>query len=119
MLTPEELGTLPPVRQAMVRTHPASGEKALYVGSHAMAVEGVAAAEGRALIEELVAFATQPRFVHSHRWRPNDLVIWDNRVMLHRGRPYPYGLQRRTMVRTTVAGDGPTVAEPFAVPRVG
>ena len=115
MLTPEELKTLPPVRQAMVRTHPLTAEKSLYVGSHAMAIEGMAEAEGRALIEELLAFATQPRFVYTHRWRRHDLVIWDNRSMLHRGRPYPYGQQRRTMVRTTVAGDGPTVAEPFAM----
>lgn len=103
--------SLPPVRQALVRTDPVTGRKALYLGSHASHIEGMPVETGRALLQELLAFATQPQFVYRHEWRPGDLVLWDNRATLHRGRPYEAGQHRRLMVRATVAGEGPTVAQ--------
>ncbi|MBO0735580.1 MAG: TauD/TfdA family dioxygenase [Alphaproteobacteria bacterium] len=93
---------LPPVPQALVRNHPASGRTSLYLASHASHVIGWPVEEGRALIEELIAFATQPQFVYRHRWTVGDLVIWDNRCTMHRGRPYD-DTQRRVLHRTTVA----------------
>jgi alpha-ketoglutarate-dependent 2,4-dichlorophenoxyacetate dioxygenase len=93
---------LPPVPQALVRRHPASGRTSLYLASHASHVVGWPVEKGRALIEELIAFATQPQFVHQHRWTVDDLVIWDNRCTMHRGRPYDC-TQRRVLHRTTVS----------------
>jgi alpha-ketoglutarate-dependent 2,4-dichlorophenoxyacetate dioxygenase len=93
---------LPPVPQALVRHHPGSGRTSLYLASHASHVVGWPVAEGRALIEELVAFATRPEFVYRHHWSVGDLVIWDNRCTMHRGRPYD-DRQRRVLHRTTVA----------------
>ena len=65
--------------------------------------------KGRALLEELLEWATRPQFVYRHRWKANDLVMWDNRTCLHRGRPWDNGVYKRIMHRTTLAGDGPTV----------
>jgi alpha-ketoglutarate-dependent 2,4-dichlorophenoxyacetate dioxygenase len=111
LLTPEQERELPPVKQVLVRTNPVNGRKALYVGSHASHVVGMPVAEGRALLLELQALATRPEFVYRHAWRPRDLVMWDNRAVLHRGRPWDAAKHRRLMHRTTVAGDGPTVSE--------
>ena len=93
---------LPPVPQALVRHHPASGRTSLYLASHASHIVGWPVEKGRALIEELIAFATQPQFVYQHRWTVGDLVIWDNRCTMHRGRPYD-DTQRRVLHRTTVS----------------
>jgi alpha-ketoglutarate-dependent 2,4-dichlorophenoxyacetate dioxygenase len=93
---------LPPVPQALVRHHRHSGRTSLYLASHASHVIGWPVEEGRALIEELIAFATQPQFVYQHRWAVGDLVIWDNRCTMHRGRPYD-DTQRRVLHRTTVS----------------
>ncbi|HEX3524085.1 MAG TPA: TauD/TfdA family dioxygenase [Stellaceae bacterium] len=93
---------LPPVPQALVRHHPASGRTSLYLASHASHIVGWPVEEGRALIEELIAFTTQPQFVYQHRWTVGDLVMWDNRCTMHRGRPYD-DTQRRVLHRTTVA----------------
>jgi alpha-ketoglutarate-dependent taurine dioxygenase len=78
--------------------------KALYLGGHARSIEGMDEAESRALIDRLIAFSTRERFVHSHRWAPNDLILWDNRAVLHRATPFQSSNERRHMVRTTVAG---------------
>ena len=101
---------LPPVPQALVRHHPASGRTSLYLASHASHIIGWAVGKGRALIEELIAFATQPQFVHQHRWRVGDLVMWDNRCTMHRGRPYD-DTQRRVLHRTTVSDYANTVEQ--------
>jgi alpha-ketoglutarate-dependent 2,4-dichlorophenoxyacetate dioxygenase len=93
---------LPPVPQALVRHHPASGRTSLYLASHASHITGRPVEKGRALIEELIAFATQPQFVYQHRWTVGDLVMWDNRCTMHRGRPYDE-TQRRVLHRTTVS----------------
>lgn len=101
----------PPSLQPLVRTHPETGETILFVGAHVSRIIGLAQDESKALIAELVAHATQPRFVFQHRWAVHDLVIWDNRRTLHRGRPYDAGATRRVMHRATVDGDGPTVID--------
>ena len=93
---------LPPVPQALVRHHPASGRTSLYLASHASHISGWPVEEGRALIEELIAFATKPQFVYRHHWTVGDLVMWDNRCTMHRGRPYDE-TQRRVLHRTTVS----------------
>jgi alpha-ketoglutarate-dependent 2,4-dichlorophenoxyacetate dioxygenase len=107
----EHAAQVPPVRQALVRANPANGRKAFYVGSHACEIVGVPTAEARALLRELREAATRPELVYTHRWRVGDLVMWDNRCMLHRGRPWDESRYRRVMHRTTVAGEGPTVPE--------
>jgi len=93
---------LPPVHQALVRHHRYSGRTSLYLASHASHIIGSPVEEGRALLEELIAFATQPQFVYRHHWTVGDLVIWDNRCTMHRGRPYD-DTQRRVLHRTTVS----------------
>ena len=93
---------LPPVPQALIRHHRYSGRTSLYLASHASHIIGWPVEEGRALIEELIAFATQRQFVYQHRWTVGDLVMWDNRCTMHRGRPYD-DTQRRVLHRTTVS----------------
>ena len=100
--TEEERKTRPPARHPVVRRHPGSGRNALYIASHASHIIGWPVEKGRALLEELLAFATQPRFVYTHKWRPGDLVIWDNRCTLHRATPFESRAQIRDMRRTTV-----------------
>jgi alpha-ketoglutarate-dependent taurine dioxygenase len=98
----------PPVSHPIVRTHPETGDKALYIGNHAGAVEGLSEDDGKALLTELLAHATQPDFVYTHHWRPGDLVIWDNRVLLHRALAnYEMGRHRRVLHRTVVRGTAP------------
>jgi alpha-ketoglutarate-dependent 2,4-dichlorophenoxyacetate dioxygenase len=106
----EELAMFRPVRQRLVRTHPVSGRKSLYLSSHAGAIIGMPTPEARILLKDLTEHATQPKFVYVHHWRVGDLVMWDNRQMMHRVRRYDEG-QPRDMRRTTVAGDAPTAAQ--------
>lgn len=101
---------VPPQRQALVRTLPETGRKTFYAGAHAARVIGWSDEESRALIDRLNDLATRPEFVYSHRWAVNDLVMWDNRCCLHRGRPWDGSRHSRVMRRTTIAGDGPTVS---------
>ncbi|MBI1737557.1 MAG: TauD/TfdA family dioxygenase [Candidatus Rokubacteria bacterium] len=109
--TEAERAAVPPVPQALVRVHPATGRKALYLGSHASHIVGWPLAKGRILLLDLLAHATQPEFVYRHTWRVGDLVMWDNRCVLHRGRPWDEARHRRVMHRTTVAGAGPTAID--------
>ena len=101
---------LPPVQQVLVRHHRYSGRTSLYLASHASHVIGRPVEEGRALLEELIAFATQPQFVYRHCWTVGDLVIWDNRCTMHRGRPYD-DTQRRVLHRTTVSDVANTIEQ--------
>ncbi len=110
LLPSDHAAQVPPVRQALVRTNPANGRKAFYVGSHACEIVGMPTTEARALLHELREAATRPELVYTHRWRVGDLVMWDNRCMLHRGRPWDESRYRRVMHRTTVAGEGPTAS---------
>ncbi|TXL79526.1 TauD/TfdA family dioxygenase [Vineibacter terrae] len=111
VLTEAQKAEVPPVKQRLVRVNPINGRKALYVSSHASHILGWPFAEGRALLDSLTAHATQPAFCFSHHWRAGDLIIWDNRAVLHRATPYDAVRHRRLMQRTTVAGDAPTVAQ--------
>jgi alpha-ketoglutarate-dependent taurine dioxygenase len=98
----------PPVDHPLVRTHPDTGAKALYLGNHASHVAGLPEAEGKALLDALLAHATQRRFVYAHRWRAGDLVMWDNRCLLHRAvANYRLGHDRRILHRTVVRGTVP------------
>ncbi|MCP5152459.1 MAG: TauD/TfdA family dioxygenase [Chromatiales bacterium] len=108
--TAQELVTFKPVRQRLVRTHPVTGRKSLFLSSHAGTIVGWPMPEARAFLRDLNEHATQPRFVYSHRWQVGDLVIWDNRQTMHRARRFDES-QVRDMRRTTIAGDAPTVAE--------
>jgi alpha-ketoglutarate-dependent 2,4-dichlorophenoxyacetate dioxygenase len=94
--------TLPPVPQRLVDYYPTSGRTSLFLASHASHVIGWPEEEGRALLEELIEFATQERFVYTHDWTVGELMIWDNRCTMHRGRPYDL-TQRRVLHRTTVS----------------
>ncbi len=108
LASPEERAALPPVCWRMVWTNPVNGRKALYLASHAYAVEGMEAAAGKRLIDELMAAATAPGSSYEHKWQAGDVVMWDNRATMHRGRPWPPG-EARLMIRTTIsasAADG-------------
>jgi len=108
--TDEERERFRPVRQTLVRTHPVTGRKSLYLSSHAGTIVGWPLPEARAFLRDLVEHATQREFVYVHKWRIGDLVMWDNRQTMHRARPFPAS-EPRDMRRTTLAGDGPTVAQ--------
>jgi alpha-ketoglutarate-dependent 2,4-dichlorophenoxyacetate dioxygenase len=94
----------PPSRQRLVRRHPGSGRKTLYLSAHASHIVGWPVADGRILLYDLTLHATRPDFVYSHKWRVGDLVIWDNRATMHRGRPHdetrPRDLRRATTLDT-------------------
>ena len=111
LLPPEHAAQVPPVPQALVRANPRHGRKAFYVGSHACEIVGMDTDEARALLCDLLERATRPELVYTHAWRPGDLVMWDNRCTLHRGRPWAESAHRRVMHRTTVAGQEPPVPE--------
>jgi alpha-ketoglutarate-dependent 2,4-dichlorophenoxyacetate dioxygenase len=108
--TREEEAMFRPVRQRLVRTHPVTGRKSLYLASHAGTIVGWPVPEARALLRDLTEHATQPHFVHVHQWRQYDLVIWDNRQTMHRVRRFDES-EIRDMRRTTVAGDAPTIEQ--------
>ena len=80
----------PPQRWPAIWTNPVNGSESLYIASHIYEVEGLAPAEGESLIDELIEFCTQPQFVYSHKWMVGDVLIWDQRAAMHRGRPWPY-----------------------------
>jgi alpha-ketoglutarate-dependent 2,4-dichlorophenoxyacetate dioxygenase len=98
----DEKRRLPPVPQMLVRTIPQNGRKSLYVAAHAGRVYGMADEDGRALIDHLIAHVSQPQFLHTHRWRPNELVMWDNRCTMHRGMDYDDLRWVRDMQRVTI-----------------
>jgi alpha-ketoglutarate-dependent taurine dioxygenase len=96
------------VDHPLVRTHPETGAKALYLGNHASHILGLPIADGRALLDELMAHVTQPQFVYVHRWRVGDLVMWDNRCLLHRAvANFELNKHRRILHRVVVRGTVP------------
>ena len=111
--TEEERARFKPVRQRLVRTHPSTGRKSLYLASHAGGIIGWPVPEARAFLRDLTEHATQHQFVYAHTWRVGDLVMWDNRQTMHRARPFP-AHEKRDMRRTTLAGDGPTTVQAAA-----
>ena len=103
--TAEERAIYPPVRHPLVRANPVNGRRALFLGAHASHVEGLPLDEGRALLRALLEHVTGPEFRYRHEWQEGDLVVWDNRCVLHRATPYDTTRHQRLMQRTTVSGD--------------
>jgi alpha-ketoglutarate-dependent 2,4-dichlorophenoxyacetate dioxygenase len=107
----EERVKFAPVRHRLVRTNPATGRRSLYLSSHIGGIVGWPVPEALAFVRDLVEHATQRQFVYAHAWRQHDLVIWDNRQTMHRARRYKETSEVRDMRRTTLEGEGPTVAQ--------
>jgi alpha-ketoglutarate-dependent 2,4-dichlorophenoxyacetate dioxygenase len=108
--TDEERLRNPPVPQRLVRRHPGSGRRSIFLSAHAGAIRGWPMPEARALLRDLTEHATQRKFVYAHQWRLGDLVMWDNRAMMHRARRYDPA-EVRELHRTTVADDRPTLEQ--------
>ena len=107
-----ERATMPPVCWRMRWVNPVNGRASLYVASHTCGIEGMEKDAALALVDQLIADATRPEFTYLHRWQAGDVVMWDNRATLHRGRPWPDNLHPRHMVRTTIsARDADGVAD--------
>ena len=102
IVTPEERRALPPVRWRLTWRNPANGRRSLYIASHAGAIEGMSETESLHLLARLSADATRPELVYRHVWKSGDVILWDNRATMHRGRPWP-GAEERSMVRTTIS----------------
>lgn len=111
---PDERVSMKPVLQRLVRTHPSSGRKSLFLAAHIGAIVGWPKPEAMAFIRDLMEHATQAQFVYAHRWTQHDLVIWDNRSTMHRVRRFDDLTIVRDMRRTTTRCDGPTVAQQAA-----
>jgi alpha-ketoglutarate-dependent 2,4-dichlorophenoxyacetate dioxygenase len=105
---------MPPVEQYLVRVS-ASGRKALYIGQHASHIVGVNEKDSAGLLEELMEFATRSQFIYSHKWRPGDLLIWDNRCTLHRGTAFNRFVDRRDLRRATINEYGPEISSTGAL----
>lgn len=106
--TEDDMASAPPVVHPLVRTHPETGRKSLYIGMYSSHILDMPEEEGRALIEELLAHATRPELVYTHQWRPGDLVLWDNRCLVHRAvANYEMGKYRRILMRVVVKGTVP------------
>lgn len=109
--TEDEKRAAPPVTHPLVRVHPETSERSLYLGMYCSHIIGMEGAEGRKLLDDLLAHATQPRFVYTHKWQPGDLVFWDNRCLLHRAvANYEMGKSRRVLQRLVVKGTAPLAA---------
>jgi alpha-ketoglutarate-dependent taurine dioxygenase len=98
----------PPTPHPLARRHPATGRRAIYCGCHAWKIDGMSEEDGRKFLDDILAYATQDRFVYRHKWRRRDLVMWDNRCTMHAATPYDTAKELRIMRRTVVDG-GPTV----------
>ncbi len=103
--------TLPPVQQCMVRINRLSGRKSIYVGSHIAGILGMAEADALAWNRKLIEHVTQAKYRYRHKWSPGDIVMWDNRCVLHRGYAYDYAAHKRLLHRMTISASGPTAAD--------
>lgn len=110
-LTEEEKANFKPVRQSLVRTHPVTGRKSLYLSAHAGTIVGWPMPEARAFLRDLTEHATQREFVHAHVWKQHDLVMWDNRQTMHRVRRFDDTKVTRDMRRTTIKGETMTAQQ--------
>ncbi len=106
-MTEAQRREVPPVDHPVVRTHPDTGRKCLFLGDHAEYIVGMDYDEGRALIDELNALAVHPDLTYEHRWTPGELIAWDNRCLMHRATEYDPAVQRRVVRRCTVLGEVP------------
>lgn len=109
----EERARFKPVLQRLVRVHPSTGKKSLYLSSHAGAIVGWPEPGVKAFLKDLVEMATQREFRYAHEWRVGDLVMWDNQQTMHRARPFPH-TEPRDVRRTTLMGAAPTVEQQAA-----
>ena len=107
-VTQQEKDALPPVEHPIVRTHEPTGKKSLYVSGHIESIVGMPVDEGRLFAKELIKWCTRPEYVYTHHWLQHDLLMWDNRCVLHRASSIPLK-RKRIMHRTTIAGQGPVV----------
>jgi taurine dioxygenase len=107
LLTAEQKAKVPPIAHPIVRTHPETGRKAIFLGDHAEEIEGLPYDEGRALIEEINAMITPPERVYTHHWSPRQCMVWDNRCTLHRATGFDEARLKRVMRRCTINGDRP------------
>lgn len=102
---------LPPVRHPLVQVHPVTGRRSLFLSPHTMDhIDGMPAAESRALLDSLIAHATQPEFVYRHVWADDDVIMWDNRCTMHSVEPFDNAAVRRIMHRVTLVGEAPPIA---------
>jgi alpha-ketoglutarate-dependent 2,4-dichlorophenoxyacetate dioxygenase len=108
----ENADKLKPVQHRLVQTDPVNGRKSLYLSSHIGGITGWPVPEARAFIRDLMEHATQPQFVYSHQWQVNDLVMWDNRTVMHRARPFPDLKEVRDLRRTSIKGVGMEIRQP-------
>lgn len=112
-ITEAQRATLPPVTHKLVRTMP-NGRKSLYIGGHATGIEGWNEDQALELLDDLYAFATQEKFIYAHKWKPHDIVIWDNRCTLHRATPFENDTYKRDVRRTTINEYGPETSSDAA-----
>ena len=115
VITEEMRRAMPPARHPVVRVIPESGRRALYIGNHATHIVGWPRSEGEKFLEEINAFAAQPRFIYSHEWRDCDFVIWDNRCTVHRATQYDVFKYKRDLRRTTINEYGPEISSTTAL----
>jgi taurine dioxygenase len=106
-MTPEQKAKVPPIAHPIVRIHPDTGRKTIFLGDHAEWIEGMDCEEGRTLIEELNIMITPPARIYTHRWSPRQCMVWDNRCLLHRATGFDEACHKRVMRRCTVNGDQP------------
>jgi len=106
-MTAEQKAKVPPIPQPIVRTHPETKRKAIFLGDHAEYIEGMDYQEGRALIEELNVLITPAAAIYSHKWKPGECMVWDNRCLLHRATGFDTARHKRVMRRCTINGDEP------------
>jgi alpha-ketoglutarate-dependent 2,4-dichlorophenoxyacetate dioxygenase len=111
MISERERSTLPPVRWRIRWRNPANGRDSLYIASHTFAIDGMPEDEAQALLAELIEHTTTPAHTYLHSWRPGDIIMWDNRCVLHRGRPWPDDRPRHIVRTTITATDADGLAE--------
>ena len=106
--TQEQIDARPPVTHPIVRTHPDTGKKGVYIGVHASHIDGMEWHEGREILYRLTDLVTQPRFIYTHEWKKNELVMWDNRCLMHRATgDFPQDVYPRVLHRTVIRGTKP------------
>ena len=106
-MTPKQRAEVPPVAHPIIRIHPETNLKSVFLGDHAEAIEGWDYDVGRNFIEEVSAEITPEKYIYKHQWQPKQIAIWDNRCLLHRATPYDTKIEKRVMRRCTINGDQP------------
>ena len=106
-MTATQRQQVPPVDHPLVRTHPETRRRCIYLGDHAEHIQGMDYHEGRALVDEINRIIIRPELVYEHRWQPHELVVWDNRCLLHRATAYDTARESRVIRRCTVLGEAP------------